>query len=117
MAPANNTTLRLLLSARTGDEEALEQLFARYVPGLRQWASGRLPGWARDLSDTHDLVQETVFQVFIKLDRFDYRGEGALKAYLRHSLMNRIRNEIRRVHLRPASEELDSAAQDRDLAD
>ena len=71
-----------------------------------------MPGWARDLSDTHDLVQETVFQVFRKLDRFDYRGEGALKAYLRHSLMNRIRNEIRRVHLRPASEELDSAAQD-----
>ena len=87
-------------------------MLARYVPELRRWASGRLPGWARDINDTHDLVQETVFQVFKKLEGFEYRGEGALRAYLRQALMNRIRNEIRRVRKRPAGEALDSAIED-----
>ena len=33
--------------------------------------------------------------MFKKLEGFEYRGEGALRAYLRQALMNRIRNEIR----------------------
>ena len=111
--PDNATeTLHLLTAARSGDADALDRLFARYVPGLRQWASGRLPTWARDLGDTHDLVQETVLQVFRKLEGFEYRGEGALKAYLRRALMNRLRNEIRRARARPIAEELDSALED-----
>ena len=94
------------------DGEALNRLFARYVPSLNQWARGRLPNWARDISDTHDLVQETVVHVFKKLDNFEYRGEGALLAYLRQALMNRIRNEIRRAWSRPATELLDPAIED-----
>ena len=105
-------TLRLLTAARTGDAEALDRLFARYVPSLHRWARGRLPTWARDISDTYDLVQETVVAVFRKLDGFEYRGEGALLAYLRQSLMNRIRNEIRRSRGRPAGEALDSHVED-----
>ena len=103
-----DSTLHLLTAVRAGDEDALERLFARYVPKLRDWASGRLPRWARDISDTHDLVQETVFRVFKKLEGFEYRGEGALRAYLRPALMNRIRNEIRSARRRPAGEKLDS---------
>ena len=110
--PEAETTLHLLTAARAGDIEALDRLFARYVPGLRQWASGRLPSYARDLGDTHDLVQETVLHVFKKLEGFEYRGEGALKAYLRQSLMNRLRNEIRRARSRPVSEALDSGIED-----
>lgn len=105
-------TLRLLTAARGGDADAMDRLFARYVPGLRQWASGRLPRWARDISDTHDLVQETVLRVFKRLEGFEYRGEGALKAYLRHALMNRIRNEIRRSRSLRAEEALDSGIED-----
>lgn len=107
-----DTTLHLLTAARAGDAEAVDRLLARYVPELNRWARGRLPGWARDISDTHDLVQETVFRVFRKLEGFEYRGEGALRAYLRQSLMNRIRNEIRRARTRPAGDALDSAVED-----
>ena len=106
-------TLHLLTAARAGDGDALERLFGRYVPSLQRWARGRLPTWARDISDTHDLVQETVVAVFKKLDGFEYRGEGALLAYLRQSLMNRIRNEIRRARTRPAGETLDPLVEDR----
>ena len=107
-----DSTLHLLTAARAGDPDAVDRLLARYVPELNRWASGRLPGWARDISDTHDLVQETVFRVFKKLGGFEYRGEGALRAYLRQALMNRIRNEIRHARTRPAGEVLDSGVED-----
>jgi RNA polymerase sigma-70 factor (ECF subfamily) len=61
------STLDLLERARSGDRQAMDLLFARYVPLLRRWATGRLPRWARDLADTHDLVQETLLQTFRKI--------------------------------------------------
>jgi len=107
-AAATDRTLDLLARAREGDGDALDQLFARHIPLLRRWASGRLPRWARDIADTPDLVQETAFRTFTHLDTFEPRGDGALQAYLRQALVNRIRNELRRAATRPAPEGLDS---------
>jgi RNA polymerase sigma-70 factor (ECF subfamily) len=109
-APNDNDALTadLLNRARAGDQDALEHLLERHVPMLRRWASGRLPRWARDLGDTADLVQETVIDTLKHLDRFEYRGEGALRAYLRQAVTNRIRNELRRVARRGTRESLDS---------
>lgn len=94
-------TLHLLERARAGDRDALEVLTARYLPRLRRWASGRLPGWARDLADTDDLVQDTLLRTLKGLDGFAPTHEGALQAYLRQAVMNRIRDEVRRVSRRP----------------
>lgn len=99
-------SLVLVARAQAGDEQALNTLAARWLPRLRRWATGRLPAWARDLADTQDVVQETVFQAFKGISRFEVRGEGALQAYLRQAVMNRIRMEIRRVGRRPSSEAL-----------
>lgn len=103
----SESTFELLARARDGDREALEALFARYLPRLRRWASGRLPRWARDAVDTQDLVQETLLQTFKQLDRFEPRREGALQAYLRQAVMNRIRNYVRQSARRPAETSLD----------
>lgn len=106
-APADSTST-LLERARAGDRAAIEALFARCLPPLLRWSRGRLPGWARDLADTHDVVQEAVLQTFRHLETFEVRGEGALQAYLRQSVMNRIRDHIRRVSRRPVAAALDS---------
>jgi RNA polymerase sigma factor (sigma-70 family) len=105
---ATDDTLALLTRARAGDEHALEELFARHVPSLKRWASGRLPKWARDISDTSDLVQDTVMETFKRLDAFEPRGEGALQAYLRQAILNRIRTHIRRAGRRPEAVALES---------
>lgn len=110
--PQPDATILLLDRARAGDEEALEKLFAKYLKPLRRWASGRLPKWARDMADTQDLVQETLLQTFRKIDGFECRGEGALQAYLRQALMNRIRDELRRFDRRGAPSALDTQAPD-----
>jgi RNA polymerase sigma factor (sigma-70 family) len=87
----------------------LNRLLERYLPRLRRWASGRLPARARDLGDTHDLVQEVVLRAFKNLPKFDHRGEGALQAYLRQAVMNRIKDELRRIDRQPLRNELDTA--------
>jgi RNA polymerase sigma-70 factor (ECF subfamily) len=104
------SSLHLLERARAGDQSALNALMERHLPRLRRWASGRLPRWARDIADTQDLVQETLLQTFKRIDRFEPRGDGALQAYLRQGVMNRIRDEFRRAGRRPANAELDSQA-------
>src|SRR5688500_18953106 len=91
-----DTTIRLLEQAREGDTAALDALFARYVGPLRRWASGRLPRWARDAADTQDLVQDTLLQTLKRIGDFESRREGALQAYLRQAVMNRIKDLIRR---------------------
>ena len=101
------STTQLLCRARGGDREARDEVFRRYLPRLRRWATGRLPRWARDMADTHDLVQETLLQTFKNLDRFEPRGELALQAYLRQAVANRVREEFRRFARRPGREEID----------
>jgi RNA polymerase sigma-70 factor (ECF subfamily) len=100
------STLQLLARLRDGDDRALDPLIARYLPELTRWASGRLPRWARHAVDTDDLVQESLIQVFQKLEGFEYRGQGALLAYLRQAVLNRIRNQLRWAGRRPRVEEL-----------
>ncbi len=99
----DESTHVLLTRARTGDADALDVLFTRHLPKLRQWASGRLPRWARDVSDTPDLVQETLLQTLRRIDGFEPAHDGALQAYLRQAVMNRIRDEIRKRQRRPAA--------------
>jgi RNA polymerase sigma factor (sigma-70 family) len=107
-----DATSDLLDRARAGDQHALNQLLERHVPTLKRWASGRLPRWARDLADTSDLIQETIIETLKHLDKFENRGDGALQAYLRQAVINRIRNELRRIATRGASATLDTGLPD-----
>jgi RNA polymerase sigma-70 factor (ECF subfamily) len=109
LAPSVTSTVRLLSRARAGDHEALEALFARFGPELRRFVRGRLPRQVRGMVDTPDVVQETLLQTFTHLNGFDNRGEGALRAYMRQALINRIRDEIRRAARRPSGAPIEDA--------
>ena len=90
----------------------MEAVWTRYLPRLRRWARGRLPLRARDLVDTDDLVQRTVLDTLGRLGSFEPRWAGAFHAYLRQALLNRIRDEARRVSRRPAAESLEDELPD-----
>jgi RNA polymerase sigma-70 factor, ECF subfamily len=100
------STFELLERARQGDQAALDTLFARHLPPLQRWASGRLPRWARDLADTDDLVQDALLQTFKRIGDFEPRRVGALLAYLRQAVINRLRDELRRRNRRPETTDL-----------
>lgn len=104
----DETTRTLLQRARQGDSEAVEALFKRSIPPLQRWAAGRLPPAARDLVETQDLVQETLVRAFKRVEVFEAAGPGAFAAYLRQALINRVRDEIRRVRRRPEHALVDS---------
>ena len=93
---ALDSTFALIERVKAGDQQALERLFARHVKPLQRFASGRLPKWARDLADTDDLVQDALLQTLKRIENFEPRHVGALQAYLRQAVLNRIRDELRR---------------------
>lgn len=107
-----DSSANLIRRAQDGDSDALERLLARYLPRLQRWASGRLPSSARGMADTQDLVQEALIGTVRNLKDFSHQGEGALQAYLRQAVMNRLRDEIRRQAARPAGEGAVDAIQD-----
>jgi RNA polymerase sigma factor (sigma-70 family) len=104
---APDSTRDLIDRARRGDQSAVERLFTRHLRPRQRWASGRLPPWARDLADTDDLVQDALLQTFKRLGEFEPRGSGALQAYLRQAVVNRLRDELRRKGRRPDETDID----------
>jgi len=107
MEPLLESTFALIERVRAGDREALERLMARHLGPLRRWISGRLPRWARDIADTDDLVQDTLLRTFRKMEDFEPRNVGALHAYLRQAVLNRLRDELRRKGRAPNMVDLD----------
>jgi RNA polymerase sigma factor (sigma-70 family) len=104
------SSLDLLLKAQSGDAQALNSLLGRYLPRLKRWASGRMPSGIRSMSDTGDIVQEAVINALRNLYTLEIRSDGALQAYLRRSVKNRIIDQFRRHGRRPPREELPADA-------
>ena len=102
------STLDLLERFKSGDQQAIALLVERSIPPLRRWARGRLPGWARGIAETQDLVQTALMRALPRLREFQARHPGALQAYLRQAVANHIRDEIRKASARPAAELGDS---------
>lgn len=100
---SDEPTIELVIRARAGDRLAVEALLQRCIPALTRWAHGRLPPAARGSLDTGDLVQEAALHALQRLDVFEPRHVGAMQAYLRQSVINRIRDEVRRITRHPAA--------------
>jgi RNA polymerase sigma-70 factor (ECF subfamily) len=81
--------LERLAGAPTDDDwRRLDEL---YRPLLRGWVA-RLGVPA---SDVEDLVQDVLFVVSRKIGKFERRGKGAFRAWLRKILANRVRDYFR----------------------
>ena len=70
-----------------------------YRPLLRAWMARA--GVAA--SDADDLVQDVLLVVFRKVAGFEWRGQGAFRAWLRTILANRVRDYFRGQKYRPTA--------------
>jgi len=104
--PQPDASIELIVQAQSGDDDALNRLLDRYVPRLRRWASGRLPSSMRTMLDTGDLVQDAVVAALRRLRTIDVQHEGALFAYLRQAVHNRIIDLYRRKRRRPERQDM-----------
>ena len=103
---SDQPTIELVTRARSGDMTAMQALLERCLTPLKRWAHGRLPPAARGRLDTGDLVQEAALHVLGNLKTFEPRHVGAMQAYLRQSVVNRICDEVRRLYRQPPPSEL-----------
>lgn len=89
--------LERLTGAPTDDDwRRLDDL---YQPLLRAWmARAGVPA-----SDVDDLVQDVLLVVFREIDEFEWRGQGAFRAWLRTILAHRVRDYFRRQKYRPTA--------------
>jgi RNA polymerase sigma-70 factor (ECF subfamily) len=107
----NTTTaasVELLRAFQSGDDEALDRLWTRYLPRLKRWAHRRLPPASRNHLGTDDLVQDAFVRSLARLRTFVPRNEGGLFAYFRTIVLNQVRDHARQAVRRPVASELDS---------
>ena len=64
------------------------------------------------MADTDDIVQKAVLRTFDRIGEFEPQREGAVQAYLRQAILNRIRDELRRGGGRAPSVPLDPNSPD-----
>ena len=95
-APDPERSVELLRRAQAGDEQARNDLLARYLPRLERWASRRLPLGLRSILDTGDIVQEALIATLKHLDKIEVRSDNAFEVYVKGAIRNRIIDIYRR---------------------
>jgi RNA polymerase sigma-70 factor (ECF subfamily) len=110
--PSCDSTVEILKRAQAGDRSAALHLIERAAPAVTRWARGRIPQSARNDADTEDVVQDAVLKTLKGLENFQHRTVGGLRAYLRTSVINRIRDLIRASGRRGFTETLDDEVRD-----
>lgn len=98
-------SIDLAIRAQAGDDYALDRLLARYLPRLRRFASPKMPA-TRTLNETGDIVQDALINAIRQLPRLEIRHEGALYAYFRQAVQNRIIDYHRARQRRPERQEM-----------
>jgi RNA polymerase sigma-70 factor (ECF subfamily) len=98
---SSTATSDLLLDFQVGDEQALERLWARYLPRLKKWAHGRLPCPGRTSADTDDLVQDAFVRSLAHLRTLKPRRSQSLFAYFKTVILNQVRDYMRQAIRRP----------------
>jgi RNA polymerase sigma-70 factor (ECF subfamily) len=83
--PGNELTeLELLSLARSGDPAGVRSFYERYAGYLTAVCSR----YVVDRSDVKDILQEAFVKAFQGLDRFEYRGEGSVRAWITRIVVN-----------------------------
>lgn len=112
------TEKKVIEKALEGDRNAVKLLYDRYSDFLTAICSRFFPARV----DQCDILQDSFVKIFSSLDRFVYKGEGSLKAWMKQITINEclkaLRNRKRSVpivyegELRDTEEEDDSGPPD-----
>ncbi|MBI5820657.1 MAG: sigma-70 family RNA polymerase sigma factor [Verrucomicrobia bacterium] len=97
MATSNDIPVAdLLARARTGDEQAANDLFARCRNYLAVVARAQVESWLRAKADASDIVQETLVEANRDLRQFRGTTEAEWLAWLRQILSRNAADFVRR---------------------
>ena len=74
----------LVRKIKEGDRAAMRTLYDRYSGYVMAVALRDVP----DRDDVQDVVQDSFVKIFSSIGRFEYRGDGALKAWMARIVAN-----------------------------
>ena len=89
---AEDIEKKIVERARNGDRSAMKQIYDCYANYLTATCSRYLP----DKGELRDVLQDSFVNIFSSLDKFTYRGEGSLKAWMRQISVNEALKKIRK---------------------
>ena len=92
MVLTEGTERQVVERARNGDRAAVKEIYDRYS----KYLSATCSRFLTDQRDLKDVLQECFLKIFTSLDKFDYRGEGSLKAWMRQIVVNESLKTLRR---------------------
>jgi RNA polymerase sigma-70 factor (ECF subfamily) len=98
MKPANATSLSLLERVRLRDEPSWHQLVTLYGPLVEHWCRRGGAG-----GDSADLAQEVFLAVAQGLGRFERRGPGSFRAWVRGIARHKLLDYQQRGRRQPAA--------------
>lgn len=76
-----------------GESTALKELYSHYA-GYLTAVCFRYIG---NSEDVNDVLQDSFIKIFTSFDKFTYRGEGSLKAWMSRIVVNESLNKIRQI--------------------
>ena len=102
--PSHRSELELIRKARRQDTVAIKALYDAYV----QYLVAVCKSYIASDDDVKDVLQESFLKIFSSLDKFEWRGEGSLKPWMRRIVVNEALMFLRR-RSKQATESLDEA--------
>ncbi len=75
----------------------MEELFARYLPRVRQIVALRLGYRPSDFANHEDIVQEALLTAFKNLDHYEERSEATFRNWVSQCVANTTRDYFRRA--------------------
>lgn len=80
----NDNERELVRLIQQGDASAMKTVYCRYIEYLTAVCSR----YVIYDDDTRDVLQDSFIKIFTSIDKFEYRGEGSLKAWIVRIVIN-----------------------------
>ncbi|MBR1705452.1 MAG: sigma-70 family RNA polymerase sigma factor [Bacteroidales bacterium] len=94
------------------DKSAMKMLYHRYVGYLAAVCARYVP----DDDEVKDILQEAFIKIFQGADRFEYRGEGSLKAWMTRIVVNDALKSLRRKKATALTDRFPDSAEEEEPA-
>ena len=101
----------MLELVRSRDPEGMRQFYERYAGYLTAVCSRYVP----DRADVKDVLQDAFISMFGAMDKFQYRGEGSLKAWASRIVVNGALKSLRQKGKLTYVDELPDVRDDGDV--
>ena len=88
------TEQELSARSRAGDEDALTELLQRTGPQVRAVISTLIDARWQNVLDADDVMQVTYLEAFLRITRFEPRGDGSFQAWLLQIARNNVRDAV-----------------------